>query len=220
MLTVRNLTKKFPLARGTVTALKEVNLHIKRGEFVALMGPSGSGKSTLLSLLAGLERATSGEIEIDGRCFSTMNDTRASTFRAEHIGFVFQDSLMLPHLSLEENVSVPRLFLKKKRDRQNADVHDLLHEVGLDHRKHHLPGELSGGQQQRACIARALANSPTLLLADEPTGNLDSATGEAIIELFANIHREHGVTLVIATHDPAIAACAKRIIHICDGVIE
>lgn len=216
MLRLENVSKTYTLDHQKIPALQNITLEIKEGEFVALMGPSGSGKSTLLHIMGGLDQPTSGDVFFDSKNLREMGDGELSRFRNKHVGFVFQDPLLLPHLTLLENVMLPVVF-NKENGRENRT---LLHEVGLEKRIHHKPGELSGGQKQRACIARALVVQPALVLADEPTGNLDTKTGREILELFKRLHAERNITFIIATHDAEIAKSAKRTIHIKDGRIE
>jgi ABC-type lipoprotein export system ATPase subunit len=200
---------------GRVEALSDVSLAIHRNEYIAIMGPSGSGKSTLLNLLGTLDEPTTGEISYAGRSLSKRADN--DRFRASTLGFVFQSFYLLPTLSALENVQIP-MFESNLGPRQRAQkAAELLTLVGLPHRASHLPAKLSVGERQRVAIARALANDPQLLLADEPTGNLDSASGSAILDLFDRLHREHGLTLVVITHDAAVAARAERTIWIRDG---
>lgn len=217
MLSLENISKIYRLDHSEIHALQGIALEIKEGEFVALIGPSGSGKSTLLHIMGGLDRPTDGSVFFNNKNLSEMSDAELSRFRNEHVGFVFQDPLLLPHLTLLENVMLPFLFSKKSR----ADsVKELLKDVGLEKRMHHKPSELSGGQKQRAVIARALVMQPALILADEPTGNLDTKTGREILELFKKLHAERNITFIIATHDAEIAKSAKRIAHMKDGKIE
>lgn len=204
---------------GNVTALENVNLTIHNGEYVAIMGPSGSGKSTLLNVLGTLDRPTSGEVYFKGQPLSGMKET--DRIRSQQIGFVFQSFLLLPTLSSVQNVQVPMFegSLPAKQRRQKAA--ELLELVNMQHRTDHRPNQLSVGERQRVAIARSLANDPTLLLADEPTGNLDSNTGEAILGLFDKLHRERGLTLIVVTHSNEVAERAERVIRISDGhVVE
>lgn len=202
---------------GQVQALVDVNLAIHRGEVITIMGPSGSGKSTLLSLLGGLERPTAGRVLFEGKPLAAYPNL--DEYRTQQIGFVFQSFLLLPTLTALENVQVPMFEGKLPARQRAAKAARLLNAVALGHRLHHLPNRLSVGERQRVAIARALANDPVLLLADEPTGNLDSQTARGILELFTQLHSERGLTLVIVTHWEALAAYATRVIRLRDGRI-
>ena len=219
LLEIANVSKTYKIGRQKLEVLKGVSLSIKKGEFVAITGASGSGKSTLLQLLGGLDTPTSGDILFDGANLAKMSDSRLSDFRRNTIGFVFQFFYLQPFLRLEKNLEVPGMFARTKRAARREQVLDLATTVGLGDRLQHYPKELSGGQMQRAAIARALLNKPKILLADEPTGNLDSVNGKAIIELFERIRDELGMTIVIVTHDAEIAARADREIILKDGVM-
>ncbi|MCS6851300.1 MAG: ABC transporter ATP-binding protein [Gemmataceae bacterium] len=208
-----HLCKTYP--DGHVTALVDVNLRIGRGEYVAIMGPSGSGKSTLLNLLGALDRPTSGEIIFDGQPLSTLRDL--DRFRAEKVGFVFQSFHLLPTLTALENVQIPMFEGRLSAAARARRAAALLDVVGMAHRLDHVPGQLSVGERQRVAIARALANDPVLLLADEPTGNLDSRTAADILALFDQLHREHGKTIVMVTHGQDVAERAQRILRMRDG---
>jgi putative ABC transport system ATP-binding protein len=200
---------------GTVNALNSATFDVGRGEFVAIMGPSGSGKSTLLNLLGGLDRPTSGEIDFDGQPFSQLKDL--DHFRANTLGFVFQSFHLLPTLTAVENVQIPMFGGALGRKERTARALELLTRVGLSHRFHHLPHKLSTGERQRVAVARALANEPRLLLADEPTGNLDCAMTSGVMDVFERLHQEHGLTLIVVTHDSEVAARAERVITLRDG---
>lgn len=201
--------------RGTedVRALDNVSFTLESGEFVAIVGASGSGKSTLLHLLGAMDKPTSGTLMIAGSDVSTLSDAQATKLRRDVIGFVFQDFGLLPTLTVAENVALPLGI----QHAGSKDVRDLIERVGLSHRAHHRPEQLSGGEMQRTAIARALARKPKLLLADEPTGNLDSASGDRIVALLQNVNKSLGVTLVIVTHNPALAALADRQLVLADG---
>jgi len=219
MLAVRDATKSYRQGDAEVKALAGVTLDVATGEFVAIVGPSGSGKSTLLHLMGGLDAPTSGDVLIDGAPISRMTDDEVTIFRRRAIGFVFQFFNLLPTLSAEENVALP-LLLDGKRPRDVRDrVTAALDAVGLSHRRGHRPDELSGGEMQRAAIARALVIEPKLILADEPTGNLDSATGEQILELIRQANRDRGATVVMVTHDARAAARGTRLVTMRDGVV-
>ncbi|MEM1989602.1 MAG: ABC transporter ATP-binding protein [Candidatus Bathyarchaeia archaeon] len=214
-----NLSKVYEVGQTKVTALKNINLKIERGEYVAILGPSGSGKSTLLNIIGGLDKPTSGRIYVDGMDLGKLSEGKLSRFRAEKIGFVFQFFNLIPTFTALENVMVPAeiIGLKTREARRRAEM--LLTRVGLKDRLNHFPSSLSGGEQQRVAIARALINDPPLLLCDEPTGNLDTKTGAEIIELLGEVNAEHGITLIVVTHDQRIAAAADRIINLIDGQI-
>lgn len=216
LLLVTNVSRTYD--DGKVRALVDVSLVIQRGEYLAIMGPSGSGKSTLLNLLGALDQPTSGEITFEGR--SLHQQTDLDHFRASMLGFVFQSFYLLPTLTALENVQIPMFETSLAPQRRNEKARQLLDIVGMSHRIDHLPAKLSVGERQRVAIARALANDPTLLLADEPTGNLDSAAGKNVLELFDRLHRERGLTLVVITHDAEVAARAQRTIWIRDGRIQ
>jgi putative ABC transport system ATP-binding protein len=200
-----------------VNALRDVNLEIRRGEYVAIMGPSGSGKSTLLSMLGALDRPTSGEVYFEGQPLSRLGNL--DRFRSEKIGFVFQSFYLLPTLTALENVQIPMFEGKLRPKERVAKAQELLEAVGMSHRANHLPSRLSVGERQRVAIARSLANDPILLFGDEPTGNLDTKTADHILELFAGLHDERGVTLVVVTHSDEVAERAERVIHIRDGQV-
>lgn len=217
LLSTRNLKKTYKRGRQAIEVLKGIDVTIYEGEFVAITGASGSGKSTLLQLMGGLDKPTSGEVLYGELNLSKLSDAKLSAFRREAVGFVFQFFYLQPFLRLRQNIEVPGMFARAKRKTRRARVEELATTVGLSDRLGHLPKELSGGQMQRAAIARALMNQPKILLADEPTGNLDSTNSKAIIDLFEAIREEFGTTIIIVTHDPAIAARADREIVINDG---
>ncbi|MDP6372162.1 MAG: ABC transporter ATP-binding protein [Vicinamibacterales bacterium] len=212
------LTKTFPMPAGPVTALRNVSFSVSPDEYVAVSGPSGCGKSTLLHLLGSVDTATSGTLLFDGRDISTLPDAERSRIRLTQIGFVFQRFYLLPMLTAWENVELPQGEAGVSKPERRARTAELLDYVGLSQRAQHRPSQLSGGEMQRVAIARALANSPRLLLADEPTGELDQSTGEQIAELLDRVHAD-GNAIVVVTHDPAIAARAKRQLKMRDGEI-
>jgi putative ABC transport system ATP-binding protein len=217
MIRVRGLSMRLASGGRSVDVLTDVSLDVPAGQFLAIAGPSGSGKSTLLGLIAGLDQPTSGRIEVAGVDITTLDEDALARFRRDRIGYVFQSFHLLSTLTAQENVAVP-LELAGEADAA-ARAAALLAEVGLAERAHHYPAQLSGGEQQRVAVARAVARRPALLLADEPTGNLDSATGKQIIELLVGINRRLGSTLVLVTHDAALAAHADRIVTLRDGRI-
>jgi putative ABC transport system ATP-binding protein len=213
----RELTRRYGEGETAVDALRGVDLDVRSGELVAVMGPSGSGKSTLMHLLAGLDKPTSGTVTIAGTEIGALDDGDLTRLRREHIGFIFQFFNLLPMLDAQENIVLPLSIAGEKPDR--AWVAELMSKVGLQKRGSHRPSELSGGEQQRVAIARALITRPTILLADEPTGNLDSKTGGEILELMRGSVDAYGQTTVMVTHDPRAAAIADRILFIADGLI-
>ncbi len=218
LLSLRGVSRWLPSGARTLTILDRVDLDVGRGEFVAVLGPSGSGKSTLLALMAGLDRPNEGEIRFDGERIDNLSEDRLAVLRRHRIGFVFQTFQLLGNLTARENVLLPLELLGGPDARRHADA--LLESVGLGDRGHHYPSQLSGGEQQRVALARAFAPQPALLLADEPTGNLDGATGRVVLELLTAMRAERGSTLVLVTHDPAVAERADRRIHLRDGRIE
>lgn len=219
LVSVKDLSKKYKVGKQKITALKGVSLDIKQGEFVALTGSSGSGKSTLLQLIGGLDKADSGTVEVNGQNLAKLRDGKLSKFRNKTIGFVFQFFYLQPFLNLETNVEVPAMFARQKPKVRHNQSSEMINSVDLSDRIKHLPRELSGGQMQRAAIARALMNKPKLLLADEPTGNLDSTNANAIFDMFEKLRNEFGTTVVVVTHDQSLASRADRIVRLSDGVI-
>ena len=214
----RGISRIFPMPAGPVPALRDVTMAVGEGEYVAIAGPSGCGKSTLLHVLGCVDTATSGEVRLEGRDVGALSDAERSRIRLAKIGFVFQRFFLLPMLSALENVELPQAEAGAERTERRDRARMLLDYVGLGHRADHRPSQLSGGEMQRVAIARALANQPRLILADEPTGELDQATGEAIAELFDRLHRD-GTAVVVVTHDPSIASRAQRVLRMRDGQI-
>ena len=211
------VTRRYGAGDTAVDALKGVSLEVGQGKLTAVMGPSGSGKSTLMHILAGLDKPTTGTVQIDGTEITTLKDSDLTKLRRKHIGFVFQFFNLLPMLTAEENITLPLSIAGAKPDQEF--FRDLIEKVGLKDRLHHRPSELSGGQQQRVAIARALVSRPTVLFADEPTGNLDSATGSEILTLMRDSVDSYGQTTVMVTHEPRAAAIADRILFLADGQI-
>jgi len=217
VVTAEDVTRRYGEGETAVDALRGVSLAVQPGELVAVMGPSGSGKSTLMHILAALDVPTSGRVTIAGQDVGSLPDSKVTLLRREHIGFVFQFFNLLPMLTAEENIVLPLSIAGVKPDQ--AFLEDLLERVGLADRRTHRPAELSGGQQQRVAIARSLVSKPTVVLADEPTGNLDSATGAEILQLLRSATADYGQTTVMVTHDAAAAAIADRILFLADGLI-
>ncbi len=220
LVRVRDLVKEYRRGGEALRVLDGLSLDLYRGEFVALMGPSGSGKSTLLNLIGGLDRPTAGSIEIDGRRIDRLRDADLAHWRADHVGFVFQMYNLLPVLSAERNVELPLLLRKLSAGQRAHRVAAALRLVGLEDRARHRPRELSGGQEQRVGIARAIVTDPTLLLCDEPTGDLDRKSGDEILDLLDALNVEYGKTIVMVTHDPHAAVRASRTVHLDKGLLR
>lgn len=218
LLSARDLQREYHMGGELVRAVRGVSLDVDRGDYVAIVGPSGCGKSTMLNLLGGIDRPNVGTVTIDGDRIDRMSDRDATRFRLLHIGFVFQRFYLMPALSALENVELPMAEAKVPTTERHRRARDLLAYVGLAERKDHRPAQLSGGEQQRVAIARALANQPRILLADEPTGELDAKTGREMIELLAQVNRD-GTTILVVTHDEKLALAARRVVHMQDGVI-
>lgn len=219
IIEVGNLKKTYKLPGEEINALKGISFNVKQGEFVAIMGPSGAGKTTLLNLIGGLDNLSSGELRILGNELSKLKEKDLSRIRRKSIGFVFQDFLLIPSLTALENVEMAMYLAKMGVNREIA-ARSILKKIGLEHRLRHLPQELSGGEMQRVAIARALAISPKVLLADEPTGNLDTKNSQNIFDLLKQLNEEEGLTVLMATHNTKLGSQSKRVIHLLDGNIE
>ncbi len=216
-----NLRKVYVLSSGIeVVALKDINLKVRKGEYLTVMGPSGSGKTTLFNMIGGLDKPTSGKVLIDGRDLSKFSDKELSSFRSHRIGYIFQTFNLIPTLTALDNVALPMIFAGVNKAERQKRAAELLERVGLKERMNHLPSELSGGQQQRVAIARALANDPTIILADEPTANLDLNTGLEIIGLLRDLNKELGVTVITNTHDLKVIDVSDRIAWLSDGQFQ
>lgn len=222
MIVLKNVSKKFISGKSSTNALSNINLQIKEGEFIAIIGPSGSGKSTLLDLMGGLDTPTEGEVIIQNKDIADYKDAELSKYRNTTIGFIFQEFHLEPFLTVKKNVLLPTYFSQNPHDSKTKEQHaeKLIREVEIHSKIDNKVSELSGGQKQRTAIARALINHPKIIIADEPTGNLDLKTGETIIQLLRNLHKTHKTTLIIATHDHNIAKIADRIIQIEDGQLK
>jgi putative ABC transport system ATP-binding protein len=219
MIKLENLTKKYRMGDDVINAVSGINLEIKEGEFVALVGPSGSGKSTMMHIIGGLDTPTSGKVIVDGQDLTRASDKQLSKYRNNKIGFVFQAFNLHPTYTATENVALPLVFSKVSRKNRMKLAAEALETVGLAERASHRPNQLSGGERQRVSIARALVTQPKIILADEPTGNLDSNNGKLVMQLLSQLNREKGITLIIVTHDMGIASVAGRIIQMRDGKI-
>lgn len=221
MATIRteDVKKTFSLGKVDVEVLKGISLDIESGEFVSLMGASGSGKSTLLNLIGGLMPPTEGRIYVNDTLISNMSENALCLFRKKHVGFIFQSYNLMPGLTAVENVELPLVFQGLSKHNRRKRAEEMLERIGLSDRLHHRPFELSGGQQQRVSIARALINNPEVVLADEPTGNLDSKSGTSIMELLTELNKTNKQTFIIVTHDPSVSAYTDRVVHLKDGQI-
>ena len=217
LVRVQNVHKEYRRGSERIDVLQEINLEIPQGDFLALMGPSGSGKTTLLNLIGGLDRPTSGSVEVAGEPISRLSDGQLAKWRARHIGFIFQFYNLLPVLTAERNVELPLLLTSLSKTQRRQHVATALGVVGLADRARHYPRQLSGGQEQRVGIARAIVTDPTLLLCDEPTGDLDRKSGDEILDLLQALNRDHGKTIIMVTHDPHAAGRARRVLHLEKG---
>jgi putative ABC transport system ATP-binding protein len=216
---VRNVSKRFTRDGFEVVALDDVDLELAEGDFLALMGPSGSGKSTLLNLLAGIDRVTEGQVMVLGTDLARLNESQLASWRNAHIGYIFQTFNLVPVLTAFENVELPLLLTKLSKAERKKNVETALELVGLTDRMHHQPKQLSGGQEQRVAIARAIVTDPDLILADEPTGNLDARSGEEILQILSTLNREMNKTIMLVTHDPHAASFAKQEMHLEKGIL-
>ena len=219
MIKVADLYKSFPMAGQELVVLKGINLEIRRGEFIAIVGASGAGKSTLLHILGTLDRPTTGTVSFEGQDLFQLTEGQQAEFRNKRVGFVFQFHHLLPEFTALENACLPAMIQKRPLEEVQGEASALLKEVGLGERLHHKSGELSGGEQQRVSVARALMQRPDLVLADEPTGNLDTHTGDALFQLLRQLNRSRGTTFIIVTHNDKLSAQADRIVHMQDGMI-
>lgn len=219
-INAQNVNKQFSKGTDAINVLNQLDLEIESGDFIALMGASGSGKSTLLNIIAGIDTPTNGHIYIDGLDIATLNDSQRTKWRTKNIGYVFQQYHLISTLNAEKNVELPLLLHRMGKAERKKRVLAALSLVDLEDRAHHKPAELSGGQEQRVGIARAIVTDPNILLCDEPTGNLDRKSGDEILELLQGLNSEHGKTIIMVTHDPHAASCAKRILYLDEGKIS
>ncbi len=220
LITIRDLRKTYTMGTTKVHALAGVDLLVEKGEMLSIMGPSGSGKSTIMAIIGCLDAPTSGEYYLAGKDVIAMSDNQLAELRGQQIGFIFQQFNLLARTTALDNVMLPLIYAGMKGRARKARAMEALEKVGLGDRTHHKPNELSGGEQQRVAIARALANNPSILLADEPTGALDTRTGQEILELFQKLHQDSGITICIVTHDPEVSALTPRVVRLRDGLIE
>ena len=220
ILKAQGLTKVYTMGAEKVYALKGVSLDIARGNYVSIMGPSGSGKSTFFNIVGGLDKPTEGEVFMDGQRFGDLNSSQMAWVRCHKVGYIFQSFNLIPSMTALENVAIARIFSGRTPPEARRDASEVLDQVGLGHRLHHTPAELSGGQQQRVAIARAMVNKPEVILADEPTGNLDLRTGEEIINLLGKLQKDKNITVITATHDMKMLSASDYVVWIRDGQID
>ena len=220
ILKAQGLTKVYTMGAEKVYALKGVSLDIARGNYVSIMGPSGSGKSTFFNIVGGLDKPTEGEVFMDGQRFGDLNSSQMAWVRCHKVGYIFQSFNLIPSMTALENVAIARIFSGRTPPEARRDASEVLDQVGLGHRLHHTPAELSGGQQQRVAIARAMVNKPEVILADEPTGNLDLRTGEEIINLLGKLQKDKNITVITATHDMKMLAASDVVVWIRDGQVD
>jgi len=220
VIEVKNLIRTYKTGEIEVKALRGVDLEIQKGEFTAIAGPSGSGKSTLLNIIGGLDTPTEGEVSLGGKLINTMSGSELSGFRRDHVGFIFQSYNLIPVLTVEENIEFVMLLQGVDKATRRKKVKEILEEVGLSGSEERLPSQLSGGQQQRVAVARAIVSTPDIILADEPTANLDSKTGSALLDMMRNLNETKGITFVFSTHDKMIMERSKRLVRLKDGMID
>ncbi len=220
IIELRGVKKRYIMGDEEVWALRGIDLEIRRGEFISIMGPSGSGKSTLFNQIGALDVPTEGHVVFEGESIFELSESQQAWFRCNKIGYIFQTFNLIPVMSALQNVMLPMVFQGTEQEQAGTRASAILDRVGLGHRLHHKPFELSGGQQQRVAVARALANTPTVILADEPTGNLDTKTGTEIVELLKSLNEQEGITVVCATHDPKMLSSSERVCWIRDGILE
>jgi putative ABC transport system ATP-binding protein len=219
IIELKKVKKQYRMGEEVIRALDGIDVEIKKGDFIAIVGPSGSGKSTMMNMIGALDLATEGEIYLDNQDIEHMEESELAQIRGRKIGFVFQTFNLIPTLTALENIVLPMLFQGISEEEKNKRVKEILKKVGLEHRKNHLPSELSGGERQRVAIARALANNPDVILADEPTGNLDSKTGKEIMRIFSDLNKQ-GKTIILVTHDLNLTKYASKVLKLIDGKLE
>ncbi len=219
IIQLKSVSRTYVMGKETIPALDDVSLDIKDGEFLAIMGPSGSGKSTFANVIGGLDKPTSGDVLVDGECINKLNDKHISNYRNKKVGFVFQSFCLLPTYTAIENVMIPLILTGERSSIRKQKAYECLKEVGLENRADHKPYQLSGGERQRVSIARALINQPQIIIADEPTGNLDTKKSEEIVSLLKELNRKKKITVIVITHDPSVARQADRTLHMRDGKI-